>query len=326
MKLLVTGSSGHLGEALVRRLREAGHDVVGLDVRPSPHTDAVGSVADRGFARAAVAGRDAVVHAATLHKPHVATHPKEAFVETNVAGTLQLLEAAVALGAKAFVFTSTTSVFGRALAPSDGRAVWVTEELEPRPRNIYGATKRAAEDLCELVHREHGLPCLVLRTSRFFPETDDAPRGLADENVKANEYLHRRVDLEDVVSAHEAALGRAASVGFDRFVITATTPFSPPDCEELLRDAPAVVAKRVPEYAEEWSRRGWRMFPSIDRVYSNERARRVLGWKPRHDFARVVAALRRGESPLSPLARAVGRKGYHPEDRGYGAWGAEESR
>ena len=104
----------------------------------------------------------------------------------------------MAAGVRTFVFTSTTSAFGRALSPPPGEpAAWITEDVAPVPRNIYGVTKTAAEDLCELFHRDHGLRCLVLRTSRFFPEADDdAVRdGYADGNVKANEYLHRRVDL-----------------------------------------------------------------------------------------------------------------------------------
>ena len=62
-------------------------------------------------------GTDAVLHAATLHKPHVGSHDRRAFVDTNITGTLNLLEEAVAAGASRFVFTSTTSTFGRALTP-----------------------------------------------------------------------------------------------------------------------------------------------------------------------------------------------------------------
>jgi UDP-glucose 4-epimerase len=89
MRILVTGSAGHLGEALVRVLREE-HEVAGLD---------------------------GIVHAATLHKPHVGSHTRQQFVDVNVTGTLTLLEEAVAAGAGRFVFTSTTSAFGRALTP-----------------------------------------------------------------------------------------------------------------------------------------------------------------------------------------------------------------
>jgi len=316
MRILVTGSAGHLGEALVRTLRQTSHEVVGLDVVASPFTSEVASITDRARVRLSLEGIDAVVHAATLHKPHVATHSRQAFIDVNVTGTLELLEEAVAAGVSAFVFTSTTSAFGAALTPPQGApAAWVTEDVRPVPRNVYGVSKTAAEDLCQLFHRDHGLACVVLRTSRFFPEEDDDERirqAYADDNVKVNEYLHRRVDLEDVVSAHLLALERAASIGFGRYVISATTPFSPDDLRELREDAPRVVKRRVPEYEVEYARRGWKMFPGIDRVYVNERARRELGWRPRHDFRSVLERLRAGEDWRSPLARAVGAKGYHP--------------
>src|SRR5207248_5081952 len=128
------------------------------------------------------------------------------FVDTNITGTLVLLEAAAAAGVEAFVFTSTTSAFGAALTPAhDEPAAWVTEDVVPIPKNIYGVTKVAAEALCELAFRRRRLPTLVLRTSRFFPETDDdaAIRGNYETaNVQANELLFRRVDIEDVVAAH----------------------------------------------------------------------------------------------------------------------------
>jgi nucleoside-diphosphate-sugar epimerase len=315
MKLLVTGSAGHLGEALVRTLRGAGHEVVGLDWRPSPFTSHVGSVADRACVRRCLPGVAAVLHTATLHKPHVITHSRQDFVETNITGTLNLLEEAASAGVASFVFTSTTSAFGAALTPPAGApAAWVTEDVRPVPRSIYGVTKAAAEDLCELFYRSHGLACLILRTARFFPEEDDDPairRAYDDDNVKANEFLYRRVDLEDVVAAHLLAVEKAPSIGFGRYVISATTPFCRDDLPGLSVNAPAVVGRRVPDYAEEYARRGWRMFPTIDRVYVNERARRELGWRPRYDFRRVLDLLRSGADFRSPLARAVGSKGYH---------------
>lgn len=251
MKILVTGSAGDLGEALMRGLR-AGfggttHEAVGIDVLASPFTTHVGSIADRGFVAHAMRGIDAVLHVPTLHKPHVATHSKQAFIDANVTGTLILLEAAAATQVGAFVFTSTTSSFGDAMAPPPGApAVWVDEALKPIPKNIYGATKLAAEDLCGLFHRQHGMPCVVLRTSRFFPERDDlkaARDRYAPANAQVNELLNRRVDIEDVLSA---------------------------------------------------------------------KARDELGWRPKHDFASAIAALRAGGDHQSALARQVGVKGYHP--------------
>jgi nucleoside-diphosphate-sugar epimerase len=315
MKIIVTGSSGHLGEALVRTLQGTTHQVVGLDRTASPFTGRVGTIADRDFVRRCVRGMDAVIHTATLHKPHVATHARQDFVDTNITGTLNLLEEAVSAGVASFIFTSTTSAFGRALTPPPGApAAWVTEDVPPVPKNIYGVTKTAAEDLCEVFHRLHRLACLVLRTSRFFPEVDDdaAVRSAYDDgNVKANEYLYRRVDLQDVVDAHVLALEKAPSIGFGRYIISATTPFQPDDLADLRVNAPQVVERRVPQYAEEYARRGWKMFPGIERVYVNERARRELGWQPRYDFQQIIDCLRAGDPPRSPLARAVGSKGYH---------------
>jgi nucleoside-diphosphate-sugar epimerase len=315
MRILVTGSAGHLGEALVRTLQNTSHEVVSLDIVPSPFTSHVGSITNGALVKQCMQGVDAVLHTATLHKPHLATHSRQAFVDTNLTGTLHLLEEAVAAGVAAFVFTSTTSAFGRALTPPAGApAAWVTEDVRPVPRNIYGVTKTAAEDLCELFHLEQRLACLVLRTSRFFPEEDDHPatrQAYDDDNVKANEYLYRRVDLEDVVNAHLLALEKAPSIGFGRYIISATTPFLPEDLLDLRGNAPLVVKRRVPDYETEFARRGWRMFPGIDRVYVNERARKDLGWRPRYDFRYVLDRLREGADFRSPLARAIGSKGYH---------------
>lgn len=319
-RILVTGSSGHLGEALVRVLRGQGRDVIGLDLLASEFTTVTGSVTDRRTVRACLAGVTGILHAATLHKPHIGSHARQAFVDTNITGTLVLLEEAVRAAAGSFVFTSSTSAFGRALTPAPGEpAAWVTEDVPPRPRNIYGVTKTAAEDLCEITARDHGLPIVVLRTARFFPEADDRDdvrAGYPDANIKANEFLYRRVDLQDAVDAHLLALARAPALGFGRYIVSATTPFTPADLPGLAADAPAVVRRLFPDAAAEYTRRGWAMFPAIDRVYVNARARSELGWRPRYDFGAVLDLLRAGQDPRSPLARAVGAKGYHPVTTG----------
>lgn len=327
MRILVTGSAGHLGEALVRTLRDQQHEVIGLDIRESAFTTHVGSITDRGFARRRMAGVERVFHTATLHKPHIVTHSRQDFIDTNIAGTLNLLEEAITAGVKSFVFTSTTSVFGDALTPAPGApAAWITEQVVPVPKNIYGTTKAMAEDLCQLFHRNQGLACVVLRTSRFFPEEDDNSEvraGYPDQNIKVNEYLYRRVDIEDVVSAHLLAAQRAPEIGFRKFIISATTPFLPEDLAELRADAPGVVRRRVPGFEIEYARRGWKMFPGIGRVYVNDRARDELGWQPRYDFGFLLNRLRAGESPISPLAQIVGSKGYHAAEFAEGPYPVE---
>lgn len=320
MKILVTGSSGHLGEALMRSLPALGHEVTGIDLNPSPYTTHPGSINDPAFVAACMKGVDTVLHTATLHKPHVATHSMQQFIDTNISGTLNLLEAAVAEGVQQFVYTSTTSVFGDALVPpADMPAAWITEETVPVPKNIYGVSKAAAEDLCQLFHRNHGLACIVLRTSRFFPEDDDDPvrrTAYSSDNLKANEYLYRRAALEDIVSAHLLAAEKAKLIGFARYIISATPPFDTTQLQALRRDAPSVVAALVPEYKAVYERLNWKMLPGLDRVYSNAKARTELEWTPRYDFRYLIAHLAEGGTLQSPLAQQVGIKGYHgPEFR-----------
>lgn len=327
MKILVTGSAGHLGEALVRLLR-AEHEVVGVDLLASPTTAARGSIVDRGFVHSLMSGVDAVLHTATLHKPHVATHPRSEFIDTNVTGTLNLLEEAVAAGTGAFIFTSTTSVFGRALVPPmDQPAAWIDEEVAPIPKNIYGVTKSMAEGLCELFAYKFKLPTLVLRTSRFFPEADDsaqARRSFEDANLKANEFLYRRVDVEDAARAHIDAIERAQAIGFDRYIISAPTPFSRADAAALRTDPAQVVAKLEPAYEADYARRNWVLPASIDRVYDSGKAQRDLDWRPRYDFKKIVAQLA-ADGPIgSDLARTVGAKGYHAEPFDEGPYPVEK--
>jgi UDP-glucose 4-epimerase len=318
-RILVTGSAGHLGEALMRTLIASGQrtHVLGLDRVASPFTDVVASITDRAAVREAMQGVDAVIHTATLHKPHVATHTRQDFVDTNISGTLNLLEEAASAGVRAFVFSSSTSVFGDALVPAAGQpAAWISEDTAAVPKNIYGATKAAAEDLCQLASRNQGLPCVVLRVSRFFPEPDDNPAvrdAYADANIKANEFLHRRVALDDVVSAHLLAIERAAALRFARLVISATTPFEPGDAAALRVDAASVLKQRVPGFEAVYRQLGWRMFPTLDRVYSNARARQALAWQPATGFQSVIERVAAGQPMETPLAEQIGRKGYHGE-------------
>ena len=117
MTTIVTGSAGHLGEALMRSFRAAGRDAVGVDLVPSPFTDAVGSICDRSFVKHCMRSAAAVIHSATLHKPHIAHCSDHDFVDTNMPGTLNLLEEALAEGVQAFVYTSTTSALRSSTRP-----------------------------------------------------------------------------------------------------------------------------------------------------------------------------------------------------------------
>ena len=303
MRVLLTGSSGWLGRYLAPLLAENGHEVTGLDVVPGTHTQVLGTIADRALIDRTMGehGIEAIVHGGALHKPDIVRYPRQTFIDVNVTGTLNLIEAAVAAGNDRFLFTSTTSLMVRAdvrEGAGEAGAWWMDEDFGPiEPRNIYGITKLAAEQACKLVHREHGIAVAILRTGRFFPEDDDTlavPSGL---NLKANELLHRRLTVEDAAAAHLAALERTPDIGCDTFILSAPPPFSREEAGELVGDARAVIARHYPEAEALYAARGWVLPDHISRVYDPSRAERRFGWRARTDFGSVLAALASG-APL----------------------------
>ena len=204
MRILVTGSSGHLGEALCRVLAADGVETVGLDILPSPYTDVVGSVADRDIVargarrrRRGPARGDAAQAARRLaHPPGVRRDQHHRHADAARGGGRGGRRPRRLHEHDERVRPRAGAGGGRARRTGSPRT------SSPVPRNIYGVTKVAAENVCELVHRDHGLPILILRTSRFFPEADDRDEVRAayeDANLKVNELLYRRADLEDVV-------------------------------------------------------------------------------------------------------------------------------
>jgi nucleoside-diphosphate-sugar epimerase len=319
--VLVTGSTGHLGTALVLSLPAFGFTPLGIDIKPTDTTATVGDIADADFVSrvfSANPGIKHVVHAAALHKPHIASQTKDQFVHTNISGTLHLLEAAAKSPTiNSFVFLSTTSAFGSALSPKQGQpAAWIDESVVPVPKNIYGATKVSAEDLCYLIHKEHRLPVLVLRTSRFFPEEDDDEdrrTSMDDENLKVCELAYRRVDIADVVQACVCAIHKAPGIGWGKYIISAPSPFLN-DNETLGRldsDAGLAMRNAVPSCEAVFCEKGWKFLRRIDRVYDSSKAVRELGWRPEYTFEAAVQKVAQGHEWRSDLTFRVGKKGYH---------------
>lgn len=274
MRILVTGAAGLIGSSVAARLANL-HDVIGLDLNPAPQ---VGIVADCGAVadwRHRVGLVDAVVHVAALHAPHVGQRSDEEFRHVNVDATSRLLDFALDSGASHFVLTSTTSIYGHALQ-HDGRAVWVDEQLAPRPRDIYDKTKLEAERL--VASAGGSMTVTSLRMSRCFPEPAD---------LMAWYRLYRGVDRRDVAEAHELALHRKGPAA--TYLISAMTPFLREDCKQLLVDAPSVIERRSPALIGRMEEMGWQLPGSIDRVYDCRLAACELGYLPQHGVGSCLA-------------------------------------
>jgi UDP-glucose 4-epimerase len=274
MRVLVTGVAGLIGSGVAARLARD-HDVIGLDLRAGEYVNIVGDCFEVAEWRHRVGTLDAIVHTAALHAPHVDQHSDEEFRRTNVEATERLLDLALDVGATHFLLTSTTSLYGHALE-ARGKAVWVDEQLEPRPRDIYDETKLEAEGLVESASGP--MTVTSLRMSRCFPEP------AAD---MAWYRLYRGIDRRDVAEAHALALGRRGPPA--TYVISAATPFLPEDCEALARDAPAVIGRRCPGLIERMTAHSWTAPRLIDRVYDGSLAVRELGFAPRHGIESCLA-------------------------------------
>ena len=277
MRVLVTGSSGLLGSTIARELSSRGDVVVGLDLAAADTTTHVGSVTDRDLVFAMMRDADAVVHTASLHAAHLSSHAAHAFVDTNVNGTMNLLDAAAQHGVRRYIYTSTTSVYGHAMESAD-QAVWVTEDLVPQPRDVYDVTKLAAEQLCAVASREHRMTCLSLRVSRFFPEP---------QRLTAVYRLYRGVDVRDAATAHVLALD-APLERFDVFNISAHSPLNRDQNHQLRHRADRVLRAQFPWIDGAFTRRDWKLPTSIDRVYVTEKAERVLGYRPRFGLVQYL--------------------------------------
>ena len=276
MKILVTGSSGQLGAVIASMLSNE-HTIIGADLLPGKYTSHIGDIADYEFVSTITKNVEIIIHTCSLHAPHIKTHSNEEFIKTNVNGTLNLLKSAVKNKVRRFIYTSTTSLYGHAMV-SNQQAVWVTEDLLPRPRDIYDVTKIAAEGLCEMFANTYDMPCLSLRVSRYFPEPD---------YLMAVYRLYRGIDVKDAAAAHILAM-TAEVKGYDVFNISAQSPFSRDETYDLLHDAPSVLMRHFPNIDELFAEKGWKLPISIDRVYSIDKAKRILDYRPANNFESLM--------------------------------------
>jgi UDP-glucose 4-epimerase len=230
MRVLVTGGAGYVGSHLVDALRQAGHEVRVLDLRPANGDFIQGSVADRSLTAQAVRGVEVVFHLAWGFYPGDGRRE----VQENLSGTLNLLEAALAAGVRHFLFASTAVVYGPT-GPS-----LVDEEYPCHPERstiggpVYGITKLACEKLC-LVYQRRGLPVTIFRMHGVFSQGRLGQFGqmieqaLAGELVKAfqeagGEYAY----LRDVLRAFLLAMDDPRAHG-EVFNLAGSHTYSDPD-------------------------------------------------------------------------------------------------
>jgi len=274
MRILVTGSSGKLGSVTVRNLRRAGHDVTGIDLLASDTTNHLLDVQRAETVIEFTSGYEAIIHTAALHGRHMdLNYSRQSFIDTNITGTLNLLNACVKNGIKRFLFTSTTSIYGNALVDAE-KAVWVTEELIVQPRDIYDITKQACEELCRDFFEKEQLMTSVYRVGRFLPEPD---------NLMLNHRLYRGLDERD--GAEALRLGAETDfTSFQIFNISSGSPFETEDLTELKFDPLNVIVRRIPKAIEIYRQKGWSFPASIDRVYRSDKAMQLLGYNPQYTF------------------------------------------
>lgn len=294
MRIVLTGSSGRIGRAIFGALCGQ-HEIIGIDRSPFSTTYVVGDFANEMLLRSALDRADAVIHTAALHAPHVGTLPNEEFQRINVEGTRLIAREAIAAGVKRFVFTSTTALYGYAVSLSS--CTWIDEDTPPLPKSIYHRTKLEAENVLEEMAGPE-FSVRVLRMSRSFPEPGD---------VMAAYRLHRGIDARDVADAHAAALSNGGT-HFQRYIVSAASPFVMQDCESLSIDAASAIRRRVPDLAAEFDRRGWSLPRTIDRVYDSSRAENGLGWQSLFSFDEVLAQMDRRSLEVLPPGSRISTK------------------
>lgn len=297
MNVLVTGSSGRIGRAVLQALQAQGHRAQGLDLRPDATTRWVGEVDDAALLARALHGQQAVVHAAALHAPQVGRVPDAQFDRVNVQATRRLAEAALQAGVRRLVYTSTTALYGAGGDAAEACAApvpWITEHTAPQPRTIYHRSKLAAEGvLAEAAAASRGaLGVCILRMSRCFPEPVPA---------MALYRLHRGVDARDVAQAHVLALSHPLpAAGVACFIVSGPPPFLPEDVPLLRSQLRQVLQQRCPPLLQAFEQHGWPVPAGIDRVYDPACALQQLGWRPQHGFESVLAQWAAGEPQVLP--------------------------
>ena len=286
VRVVITGAGGNLGTKLVPLVADAGHEPVLFDSRSveTPYESLQGDIRNFADLLAALRGADIVVHLAAI-LGIAATSPHD-FYEINLTGTFNVWEAAAQAGVRGLVFSSTMSVYKPHDRPlQEDVLTEMGEDFPARPRDLYGYTKAAGEEMCRLYGRTHGIPSVALRYGMFSPEPF-FPYGIR--------LLYGGVDADDVAQAVLASVEALLIEKFeyDVFNVESLVPFSKEDEAQLLHDPLAALDKHYPGSADLLRSRGVEQLRPIHEYYPMSHAADVLGFRPECNFDRWLDELR----------------------------------
>ncbi len=297
-RILVTGADGFIGSHLTELLVRAGHSVRALvlynsfgtrgwlDAAAPEVVDALeivqGDVRDPHGTRAAVAGCDVVLHLAALIAIPYSYHAPDAYVDTNVRGTLNVLQAARDLGVERVVHTSTSEVYGTA------QRVPIDEDHPLVGQSPYSATKIGADQLAISFHRAFGVPVTIVRPFNTYGPRQSA-RAVIPTVITQIAAGARRVELgalaptRDFTYVADTALGFVQAAACDAAVGEVVNVGSGFDIS--VGELAALIAE-VMEAEVEIALDPKRLRPEaseVERLLCDDgKARRLFGWAPAH--------------------------------------------
>jgi dTDP-glucose 4,6-dehydratase len=306
-KILVTGSEGFIGSHLTQALIRAGHTVRAfvlynsfgsngwLDTIPADIKSKIeflhGDIRDPHFVQHAVDGMDAVLHLAALIAIPYSYHAPESYVQTNVIGTLNIVQAARAAGTKKIVSTSTSEVYGTA------QFVPITEDHPLVGQSPYSASKIGADQMALSFQKSFGTPVAIARPFNTYGPRQSVraviptiitqlAQGQGTLELGALTPTRDFNFVEDVVAGliavmnSDDAVGQVINIGSAYEISIGDTAAM---IAQIMNKTPKIVCKNE------------RLRPAnseVERLFaSNDRAQKILNWHPAHGG---VEGLRKG--------------------------------